>query len=220
MTDKTEKPASPEENKQANPAPANASVNTPVVPDNAVPPIDRLAVLKSKADVMGISYSPNIGIDALAEKINAKLNGTEEKKEPEPSQAVAGSEAPKTKMQLRQEAFLEATRLIRCRITNMNPSKADLPGEIFTVSNTIVGEIKRYIPYGEQVDGWHVEKMMLDMLKERQFHQLRTKKGANGQILPEGKWVREFAIEELPPLTPEELRVLANKQAAAAGAAI
>ena len=98
MTDKTEKPALPEETKQANPAPANASVNTPVVPDTAVPPIDRLAMLKSKADVMGISYSPNIGVDALAEKINAKLNGTEEKKEPEPSQAVAGSEAPKTKM--------------------------------------------------------------------------------------------------------------------------
>ena len=99
----------------------------------------------------------------------------------------------------------------------MNPSKADLPGEIFTVSNNVVGSIKRYIPYGEQVDGWHVENMLLDMLKEKQFQQLRTKKGVNGHILPETKGVREYAIEELPPLTPEELKVLANKQAAAAG---
>lgn len=214
MTDKAETPASSEQKVETKPA-------APVVPESNTPPIDRLAVLKSKADVMGITYSPNIGVDALAEKINAKLNGTEVKEEPEQAQAaVAGSEAPKTKMQLRQEAYLEATKLVRCRITNMNPSKADLPGEIFTVSNGIVGEIKRYIPYGEQVDGWHIEQMMLDMLKEKQFHQLRTKKGANGQILPEGKWVREFAIEILPPLTPEELKVLANKQAAAAGMSV
>lgn len=215
MTDKAETPASSEQKVETKPA-------VPVVPESTTPPIDRLAVLKSKADVMGITYSPNIGVDALAEKINAKLNGTEVNEEPtqNQAQAIAGSEAPKTKMQLRQEAYLESTQLIRCRITNMNPAKADLPGEIFTVSNGVVGEIKRYIPYGEQVDGWHVEKMMLDMLKEKQFHQLRTKKAANGQILPEGKWVREFAIEILPPLKPEELKVLANKQAAAAGMSV
>ena len=186
----------------------------PVVPEVSAPVVDQLAMLKTKADTLGITYSPNIGVDALREKINAKMNGEPEKKE-----EAKASETPreKTKMELRQEAFLEATRLVRCRITCMNPSKADLPGEIFTVSNNVVGSIKRYIPYGEQVDGWHVENMLLDMLKEKQFQQLRTKKGANGQILPETKWVREYAIEELPPLTPEELKVLANKQAAAAG---
>ena len=186
----------------------------PVVPEVSTPVVDQLAMLKTKADTLGVTYSPNIGVDALREKINAKMNGESEKKE-----EVKASEAPreKTKMELRQEAFLEATRLVRCRITCMNPTKADLPGEIFTVSNNVVGAIKRYIPYGDQVDGWHVENMLLDMLKEKQFQQLRTKKGPNNQILPETKWVREYAIEELPPLTPEELKVLANKQAAAAG---
>ena len=186
----------------------------PIVPEVSAPIVDQLAMLKTKADTLGVTYSPNIGVDALREKINAKMNGESEKKE-----EVKASEAPreKTKMELRQEAFLEATRLVRCRITCMNPSKADLPGEIFTVSNNVVGAIKRYIPYGDQVDGWHVENMLLDMLKEKQFQQLRTKKGPNNQILPETKWVREYAIEELPPLTPEELKVLANKQAAAAG---
>ena len=194
---------------------AMATTSTaPVVPEVSAPVVDQLAMLKTKADTLGVTYSPNIGVDALREKINAKMNGEPEKKE-----EVKASEAPreKTKMELRQEAFLEATRLVRCRITCMNPSKADLPGEIFTVSNNVVGSIKRYIPYGEQIDGWHVENMLLDMLKEKQFQQLRTKKAANGQILPETKWVREYAIEELPPLTPEELKVLANKQAAAAG---
>ena len=196
--------------------PANAPVITPVVEQASEPAttvIDQLALLKNKADTLGVSYAANIGIDALREKINAKLAGDEPKKE------VASAEE-KTPMQLRQEIFLEATKLVRVRITNMNPSKADLPGEIITVKNEFVGEIKRYIPYGEQVDGWHVEKMLLDMLKEKQFQQLRTKKGPNGQILPETKWVREFAIEELAPLTAAELKTLANKQAAAAGSAV
>ena len=186
----------------------------PAAPENTAPVVDQLAMLKTKADTLGVTYSPNIGVDALREKINAKMNGEPEKKE---ESKVSEGPREKTKMELRQEAFLEATRLVRCRITCMNPSKADLPGEIFTVSNNVVGAIKRYIPYGEQVDGWHVENMLLDMLKEKQFQQLRTKKGPNNQILPETKWVREYAIEELPPLTPEELKVLANKQAAAAG---
>ena len=187
----------------------------PVVPKVSAPVIDQLAMLKTKADTLGVTYSPNIGIDALREKINAKMNGEPEKKEETKGSPEVARE--KTPMEIRQELFNDATRLIRVRITNMNPAKADLPGEIFTVSNRFVGEIKRYIPYGEQVDGWHVENMLLDMLKEKQFQQLRTKKGLNGQILPETKWVREYAIEELPALTPEELKVLANKQAAAAG---
>ena len=193
---------------------ATAPTAPPVAPENTATVVDQLAMLKTKADTLGVTYSPNIGIDALREKIKAKMEGEPEKKE-EPK--VSEGLREKTKMELRQEAFLEATRLVRCRITCMNPSKADLPGEIFTVSNNYVGVIKRYIPYGEQVDGWHVENMLLDMLKEKQFQQLRTKKGANGQILPETKWVREFAIEELPPLTMDELKVLANKQAAASG---
>ena len=211
MNDTPKAPA--EAQKEAVATSASTVSAPPVAPEVTAPVVDQLALLKTKADTLGVSYSPNIGIDALREKINAKMNGEPEKKEV----VAAVAEGEKTPMQIRQELFLDATRLVRVRITNMNPAKADLPGEIFTVSNRFVGQIKRYIPYGEQVDGWHVEKMILDMLKEKQFQQLRTKKGANGQILPETKWVREFAIEELDPLTPEELKVLANKQAAAAG---
>ncbi len=206
MNDTSKAPA--EAQKEAVATPASTASAPPVAPEVTAPVVDQLALLKTKAATLGVTYSPNIGIDALREKINAKMNGEVEKEE---------APREKTKTELRQEKYLEATRLIRVRITNMNPAKADLPGEIFTVSNRFVGEIKRYIPYGEQVDGWHVENMLLDMLKEKQFQQIRTKKGANGQILPDTKWVREFAIEELPALTPEELKVLANKQAAAAG---
>lgn len=213
MNDTPKAPA--EAQKEAVATPASTVSAPPVAPEVTAPVVDQLALLKTKADTLGVTYSGNIGIDALREKINAKMNGEPDKKEETKGSPEVARE--KTPMEIRQELFLDATRLVRVRITNMNPAKADLPGEIFTVSNRYVGEIKRYIPYGEQVDGWHVENMLLDMLKEKQFQQIRTKKGANGQILPDTKWVREFAIEELPALTPEELKVLANKQAAAAG---
>jgi hypothetical protein len=209
MNDTPKAPAEAQKEDVATPA------APPVAPEVTAPVVDQLALLKTKADTLGVTYSGNIGIDALREKINAKMNGEPEKKDVTSASTEVARE--KTAMEIRQELFLDATRLVRVRITNMNPAKADLPGEIFTVSNRYVGEIKRYIPYGEQVDGWHVEKMLLDMLKEKKFQQIRTKKGLNGQILPDTKWVREFAIEELPALTPEELKVLANKQAAAAG---
>ena len=177
-------------------------------------------LVRQKADAAGVTYTAEDSVDAIRERINAKLTGESIEAKPEP--VLSGSkEGPraKTKEELRQEAILEATRLIRVRITNMDPRKADLAGEYFTVSNGVVGQITRYIPYAEQEDGWHIEKMLLDMLKEKQFHQLRPKKGSNGAIIPDGRWVREFNIEELEPLTQAELKVLANKQAAAAGQA-
>lgn len=191
-----------------------AKDTTKVEPAKAqTPAVDQLALIKTKADTMGITYSAEDTVDSIRARINAKLESTETKKAPEP-------EAEKSKHQLRQEAILDATRLIRVRITNMDPRKSDLPGEYFTVSNGVIGHITRFIPYGETEDGWHIENMLLQHLKERMFYQLRPKKTANGGSLPDGKWVKEFAIEELAPLTQEELRILANKQAAAAGNAV
>ena len=195
------------------------AAETPAPAKSEIPAVDHLALIKQKADTVGVAYTAEDTVDSIRAKINAKLN--DEPKPKENSDGVAsGSPAPKTKQELRQEAILDATRLIRVRITNMDPRKADLPGEFFTVSNGVVGTIQRFIPYSEQEDGWHVENMLLEMLKEKQFYQLRPRKGPNGTVLPDGRWVKEFAIELLEPLTQEELRVLANKQAAAAGQAV
>ena len=195
------------------------AAETPAPAKSEIPAVDHLALIKQKADTVGVAYTAEDTVDSIRAKINAKLND-----EPKPKEnsdgAASGSSAPKTKQELRQEAILDATRLIRVRITNMDPRKSDLPGEFFTVSNGVVGTIQRYIPYSEQEDGWHIENMLLEMLKEKQFYQLRPRKGPNGTVLPDGRWVKEFGIELLEPLTMEELRVLANKQAAAAGQAV
>lgn len=190
-----------------------APATAPVAP--AAPPAKtQLEILQERADTLGIVYTSETSVDDLKAKVSAKLNGDEEPKEKAASKDE--SEIEKANRE-RQEAFLEATKLIRCRITNMNPAKADLACETFWVSNGIVGVVSRTIPYGEQADGWHVEQMLLNMLLEKKFQQIRTIKGPNGQMIPQTKWVKEFAIEILPPLTEKELKILANKQAAAEG---
>lgn len=182
-----------------------------VIPDTSVSQPTQLEVWTTRAEVRGITVLAEDTVDTLKAKIEALDAPKEEVK-------------PKTKAEeeiaIRERVYAESMYLVRCRITNMNPAKADLTAEQHTVSNKYLGAVTRIIPYGTQEDGWHVEKILLDYLKEKQFQQIRPVKGPNGQILPEVKWVREFAIEELPPLNNEELRILANKQAAAAGQAV
>lgn len=198
-------------------ATAPAETAAPVVPQAPVeaPVKTQLQILQDRADTLGVSYTSETSVEDLKKAVAAKLAGEEPKKEVASSTEVEDEFQRKNRE--RQEAFLEATKLIRVRITNMNPDKADLTCEIFTFSNGIIGSTSRTVPYGEQSDGWHVEQCILNMLMDKKFQQVRTIKGPNGQLIPQSKWVKEFAIEILEPLTPQELKVLANKQAAADG---
>lgn len=118
---------------------------------------------------------------------------------------------------IRTELHREAMALLRCRITNLNPAKKDLHGEIFVVGNRYIGTVRKFVPYGEATDdGYHIPKVLYDELVSRQFQQINTKRDPRtGTNQVTTRWVREFAIEVLPPLTQEELNKLATAQAAA-----
>lgn len=123
-----------------------------------------------------------------------------------------------TPVSQRQKMVREQMRLVRCRITNLNPSKKDLPGEIFTFANRILGAVRKYVPYGEATEnGYHVPFCIFTQLKEREFVSIKTRKDSRGRTIVETGMAREFAIEELPPLTEIELARLAAAQAAANG---
>ncbi len=183
-----------------------------------VPMPDELTVLKQRAKLMNISFSNNISLEKLRQKIADAQDG----KEAEPEQEEAGvnpfedkNKAPvkETEAQMRQRIRLEQTRLIRVRIQNLDPKKKDLPGEIITVANEYMGTIKKFVPFGEATDnGYHIPYCIYEFLKNRKFLNIRvTNKGKK----IEQSWVREFAIEELPQLTQEELDKLAAAQSAA-----
>lgn len=209
---------------------------TPEIPDlevssEAMP--DELTMLKERAKLLGISFGPRIGVDALKEKIQAALDGDGDGGADDESASAAENPetegdlskvnfkkaTPAQKAAIRKEMIKREMRMIRVRIANLNPAKKDLPGEVFAVGNGILGEYKKFIPFGEATDdGYHVPYIVFKQLKARKFLQTRVVLDkTTGNRLPVSRWVPEFAIEELDPLTPAELKQLQNKQAAAKG---
>lgn len=210
------------EDNKTNPA---ISINTELkVPPVEPVKVDELASLKAKADKLGINYPNNIGVDALRAKINEKLNPAPEVKEEPAVDPVLDQETlPLNEVTdmvvLRRRMYEENMALVRVRISNLNPTKKDIPGEFITVHNKYLGTVRKYIPFGEATDnGYHVPRILLEAMKARKFLSMKTKRDRNtGNDVPVTQWVKEFAIEELPPLTKEELEQLARQQAAAKG---
>ncbi len=100
-----------------------------------------LELLKDRAKMLNISFSNNIGVDALKEKINAELQPKEEK------EISADKRARMALNAKRKKAKEEAEKLVRIRITCMNPGKKEWPGEIITVGNKFSGMHKKFISF-------------------------------------------------------------------------
>lgn len=185
--------------------------------------VDELTLLKQRAKIMGINPG-NMGVDALKAKINAKLNDESAADEGATAEASA-SEAvatevvkPRSKnnvVALRAHLKREQMKLVRVRITNLDPKDKDLPGNIFTVANEYLGTVSKYVPFGEATEnGYHIPYCLYKFMKDMVFTQIRvTKKQGREHI--ETKDVRKFAIEVLPQLTQAELNRLKTAQIAA-----
>lgn len=183
-----------------------------------------LDMLKQRAKLMGINFSNNIGLDALKAKIEEhKAAATAKTQASAPaSKDDKGSKPASTpkakKISLRAHLQKEKMKLVRLRITNLDPKKKDLPGEILTVANEYLGTVRKFVPFGEQTDnGYHVPYCLYEMMRDRKFLSIKTRKGPKGQTIVEQQWAREFALEVLPPLTEAELARLSTAQQAAGG---
>jgi len=179
--------------------------------------VDELSLLKQRANLMGIKYSNNISIEKLRERISGRLaeEEQEEKTVTSTTKPVEGKV-----LTLRQKLIKDNMRLIRLRITNLDPKKKDLPGEIITVANEYLGTVRKFVPFGETTEnGYHVPYCIYTLLRARKFLNIRTFKDRQnpGQIKIEQSWSAEFALDVLPPLTQEELDKLATAQSAAGG---
>ena len=186
-----------------------------------------LDMLKSRAKLMGITFSNNIGLDALKTKIEEHKKASETKtqtqaldqtNEQQP-EVQTENQTKKTKtLSLRAHLQKEKMKLVRLRITNLDPKKKDLPGEILTVGNEYLGTVRKFVPFGEATDnGYHVPYCLYELMRDRKFLSIKTRKGPKGQTIVEQQMVREFALEILPPLTEAELARLSAAQLSAGG---
>jgi len=169
--------------------------------------VDELSTLKSRADLMGISYHPSIGVDKLREKVAAAISD-------KPAEVASTKPVVESEQERLANLRNEQLALVRIRLTCMNPMKAEWEGEIITVGNTLVGTVSKFVPFNAD-EGWHVPRILLDTLQDRQCQVFYTVKSKNGINVRKGKLIKEFSIEILPPLTQEELKDLAQRQAMA-----
>lgn len=173
---------------------------------NGITEFDTLAALKARADLLGVQYHPSIGEDKLREKVNAAMQ------DDQPSNPVIAKTEAEIINARRQALINSATALVRIKLACMNPAKKDWDGEIFTIGNSIVGSIKKYVPFNSD-EAWHVPHILYTMLKERVCQIFITVRNSNGVAVQKSKTIKEFSIEVLPNLTKEELTDLAHRQA-------
>jgi hypothetical protein len=121
----------------------------------------------------------------------------------------------KRKMIIRARQQHTEMRLVRCQIYNNNPAKNDLHGEIFSVQNRYLPTVRKFVPYGEATEnGYHLPWILVKMLRAKKYVQTKSVRNADGTERTEHRQAPEFTINELRPLTKDELQQLANMQGA------
>ena len=208
--------------------------------DQEVTEETELAMLKDRADLMGIKYHPNIGLDKLRDKVKGKMDGDAKADEAEADPDVsvehaeyAGEEVEtiktaevaavadvftpgkrETAAQITARLNKEATQLVRIRIACMNPLKGAMTAEQFSVGNGRIGFLKKVVPFNVEA-GWHVPKMIVDHIRQKKFISHFEVK-VNGKKVNKHKLIPEYSVEILDPLTAEEMQELKQRQLMAA----
>lgn len=242
-----------------------AATGIPGIDDDlpALPVPDELTTLKGKADLMGLTYHPSIGLEKLRAKVAEALAsegapvrtetsaaaedtttaieeaptapvGTPTQAYQAPTLAPVALEKPRMKtLTPRQYADQEsvgpagetvaerrlrmkrhANELIRIRVTSMDPAKKEWEGEIIGAGNNLVGTLTKYVPFGID-EGWHVPRILYNVIRDRMAQIFITVTDpVSKQKVRKGKLIKAFAIDVLDPLTEDEIKELAARQAA------
>ena len=189
--------------------------------------MSNLDELKAQADKLGVKYHHMAGEAKIQAAIDAHLakNRTEERSSLaddfgapiNPSHVKDGKIVPMTSEEYRAKYLPDRkknlNRLIRCRVTCMNPAKRAWEGEIISVGSAKNGTFKKFIPF----DGreWHIPKVIYDELLDRKCTVWSNGKDSRGRTIRKGRLVSEFSVQVLEPLTRQELDDLKKQQALA-----
>lgn len=159
-----------------------------------------LESLRKKADLMGITYSGNTSLERLREKV-AEVQGTIEKEE--------------EKQTVYTSLYDEKMRLIRCQVQCLDPQYKNSGGVFISLSNAVLGTHKWFVYFNQPI---MITKWLYDYLKDCKYID-RSERGRRGNDgLTHTKTVNtemaSFSVTDLPQLTQEELKKLAEEQQA------
>lgn len=161
---------------------------------------------------LGISVSPNAGIEVLTQKISEYY-----------AQITSENSVLKTKLNKNTKPKIssenifydknidQGKRLVRCIVTCNNPDKRDATGEIHTAGNAKNLE-SRYVAYRI---AWHVPQIILNSLKEKKYTLAKQEiDPKTNKVIVKTDSFPEYSIEVLDPLTEEEFNAIKQRQLA------
>lgn len=184
----------------------NTATTAPSTVPNGDDPEYRKELL-ARAQLMGLTIHPNAKNDTIAAKIAAALADKPDpetgKQETAPKPDVVADEEPKAK------EIHPAKRLYRVLVSCNDPQKADQTGDILSVSNGDVGNIRFYVHFNKP---WHVPHIVLETMKESKLFLHSSRKDGREIITRE---VPRYNIQYLDPLNDKQRERIAAKQAAA-----
>ena len=178
---------------------------------------EELQRLRELADVLGITYTAQTSVKTLNKKIEEFNSDKENLEITDLDISTVNIDEVVKKESLREYLYRTQMALVRVRVTCLDPKKKDLAGEIITVSNSHLGTVRKFVPYGSDDEaGYHIPQCIYTVLKESQFLSIRTIRNTKtGVDQVTSSYVPQYAIEVLPQLSPKELADLAKAQAAA-----
>ena len=162
------------------------------------------AELLARASLMGLTIHPNAKNDTIAAKIAAALK---DKPDPETGEQETPA-APDVDAKAAKELH-PAKKLHRVTITCNDPQKADQTGDVISVSNGEVGNLRFYFHFNKP---WHVPEIVLETLKESKLFLHSSRKDGREIVARE---VPRYNIQYLPALDEKQRERIAAKQAAA-----
>ncbi|NQY57848.1 MAG: hypothetical protein HRT86_15450 [Ilumatobacteraceae bacterium] len=182
-----------------------------------------LESLKARAKTLNIPFSANIGVETLRLKVQNALSDEpvaveDAHQQVQNTQSATAvnpgdyQQAPETIIMRNQRLRREANRLVRVNVMNRNPAMKDYEGNWYCVSNSIVGDIRKFVQYDTE-EGFHVPYMIYLHLKEKEYQIFIKGKDHKGRETKRAKNVKELSVELLDPLTDDEIKDLVQRQA-------
>ena len=167
---------------------------------------------KQEAEKLALSYPNNMPTEKLIALVQSTIKARAEAHNNTPARGLnksIGRLAPE--VQSMQDT---AMSLVRFRLTVLDPNKRSATGIFVSAGNDNLAPIKRMIPFNAPV--WHAERIVVEHLKNIKYTALQSRYNdrlkASFDDPSSRKLMPCFLIEELPPLTDEELANLQQLQ--------
>ena len=169
--------------------------------------------LKEKADLMSLDYQANISTDKLRELVE----NAENKEKPAATKAgvVPATKRKMTPEELQANAVMvqrkELLKLRRIILTcNDKNMKAYDTTPIYSFSNSVINLPKLVVPFNVET---HVPQAYYGMLKDMVCYIDIKAKDSKGRPVTRKKQVKKYNLQDIPDLTPDELKALQQAQA-------